>query len=183
MILIMFLIYKKQLQITLCRSVTLDYDCRNGDIMSFGQRLNRIYATGLGIGELNIIPGTLGSLLAVIIYLLIPGITSNPLFIILIFVIGVLSCNMEEKRTLLKDDPRIVIDEMAGMWLTLILRPDLLLSQVVIGFLLFRFFDILKPGLIDGSQELSGGLGVMVDDLLAGLVSAGLLQLIMVVIY
>lgn len=149
--------------------------------MSLVQRINRLYATGLGIGELKIIPGTLGSLLAVIIYFLIPEIVSNPIFILLIFFSGVLSCNLDEKRTSLKDDSRIVIDEMAGMWMTFFLRPNLLVSQVIIGFVLFRFFDILKPGLIDSSQDLAGGLGVMVDDLLAGLVSAGLLQIIIVV--
>jgi len=152
-------------------------------MMNLTQRLNRLYATGLGVGEPNIIPGTLGSLLAVIIYFLIPGVVTNPLFILLIFFSGILSCNAEEKRTSLKDDSRIVIDEIAGMWLTLVLRPGLNFSQVIIGFLLFRFFDIVKPGLIDSSQELAGGVGVMVDDFLAGLVSAGLLQIIMVVIY
>jgi len=158
-------------------------DLRDGDIMSIAQRLNRVYATGLGVGELNLIPGTLGSLLAVLIYFLIPELVTNPLFILLIFVSGILSCNAEEKRTSLKDDSSIVIDEIAGMWLTLILRPGLMLSQVIIGFLLFRFFDIVKPGLIDSSQDLAGGVGVMLDDLLAGLVSAGLLQIIIVVIY
>ncbi len=145
--------------------------------MKYLVKINRFFATGFGVGELNIIPGTMGSLLALILYVLFPAVVTNPGFIFLMIILGVVSANLEEQRTGIKDEPRIIIDEIAGMWLALILKPGLSMGQVLIAFALFRFFDIKKPGLINSSQKLAGGLGVMVDDILSGLVVAFLLRI------
>ena len=67
-----------------------------------------------------------------------------------------------------KDSPRIVIDEIAGFWITVSITDNSGLS-VFIGFLLFRFFDIVKPFPARMSERLPGGWGIMVDDLIAGI--------------
>jgi phosphatidylglycerophosphatase A len=76
-----------------------------------------------------------------------------------------------------KDSYRVVIDEVAGMWITLFLIPPTL-SLLILGFILFRFFDILKPLYIRRMEAFKGGWGVMADDVLAGIYANVLLQLI-----
>ena len=76
-----------------------------------------------------------------------------------------------------KDSPRIVIDEVAGMCLSLLFVP-VRWQYLAIGLLLFRFFDIAKPLYIRKMENLKGGWGVMMDDMLAGLYSNLVLQII-----
>lgn len=74
-----------------------------------------------------------------------------------------------------KDSSRVVIDEVAGMWLTLLFIP-LTGPRLLVGLVLFRFFDIVKPFYIRKMELLPGGLGVMLDDVLAGIYANLLLQ-------
>ena len=76
-----------------------------------------------------------------------------------------------------EDSYRVVIDEIAGMWLTLLFVP-LKWPYVVIGLVLFRFFDIAKPLYIRKMEDLGGGWGVMMDDMLAGVYANLLLQIV-----
>ncbi|MDX1296466.1 MAG: phosphatidylglycerophosphatase A, partial [Sulfurimonadaceae bacterium] len=99
---------------------------------------------------------------------------------------GVKMIDAYERTTQTHDDKRIVIDELAGMWLALCIAPGVLTPfgematfengmaiQIVLSFIFFRIFDIKKPSLIGRiDREAKGGLGVMGDDLLAG-VAAG----------
>ena len=127
-------------------------------------------ARGLGSGQLKPAPGTWGSAAAMLIgtawYLLGGGI---PLwFIVLAAVAGVYICQQGE-QILGKEDPgEIVWDEFVGMWISMWAVP---LWAIPIAFALFRFFDISKIGPIYTIQELHGGLGVMADDILAGIFS------------
>lgn len=67
-----------------------------------------------------------------------------------------------------KDSSRVVIDEVAGMWVSMLLLP-VTGPRLLVGLVLFRFFDIIKPLFIRDMEKLPGGLGVMMDDVLAGL--------------
>lgn len=92
----------------------------------------------------------------------------NLSLIIALSVFAVITCELAE-RFLHKTDPgEIVIDEVVGQWVTLLLCPHNLLFTFI-GFVLFRFFDVLKPFPIGISQKLHGGLGIVIDDILAGI--------------
>ena len=130
-------------------------------------------------------PGTVGSLVALIIG--IPALAylgSQLMFTLtlLITAIAVKEINKYEKQNDIHDDKRIVIDELAGMWLALSIAPGVMLDlndifsydngfliQSVMAFIFFRFFDIKKPSIIGKiDRRVSGGLGVMADDVVAG---------------
>ncbi len=74
-----------------------------------------------------------------------------------------------------KDSYRVVIDEVAGMWVSMLLIP-ITGPRLLVGLLLFRFFDIVKPLFIRNMEQLPGGVGVMMDDVLAGFYTNLLLQ-------
>ena len=113
-------------------------------------------------------PATFASLVWLLAYLFIPGggRLSSPIALVIVVPIAIyISRGMERVHG--EDSSRIVIDEFAGMQVTfLMLDPSILVGAV--GFCLFRFFDILKPFPINRSQRLGVGVGVVVDDLIAG---------------
>ncbi|MCJ8299326.1 MAG: phosphatidylglycerophosphatase A [Pseudomonadales bacterium] len=137
-------------------------------------------AFGFGSGLAKKAPGTFGTLAAVPIFLLL---SLLPLWAYLIVVVaactyGVHLCGKTADDMKVHDDPSIVWDEFAGFWITMIAIP-VSFTTVVIGFALFRFFDILKPWPIDWiDRNVSGGLGIMLDDIVAGLMALGCLHLI-----
>ncbi len=139
----------------------------------------RFIATGAGSGYVPKAPGTAGSILALIIYFLFPGLP-GPGMILLIFcalAAGVWSAGVVEKKEG-KDAQIIVIDEMAGLWITLAFLPGgSAWPWPLAGFILFRIFDILKPFPIEQSQRLPGGWGVMIDDCIAALMAGIILRL------
>jgi phosphatidylglycerophosphatase A len=145
-------------------------------------------ATGLGAGFVPIAPGTVGALEGAAIYLAIQALHlgQSPSLIVLVivnvllFVAGVWASNRTCAITGLKDPRLIVIDEVSGQLIALTplaLLPAISIRAVVIGFLLFRLFDIYKPYPIRKLERLHGGLGVMADDALAGVYAAVLLWL------
>ena len=143
-------------------------------------RLIMAIATGLGTGYLPIAPGTWGSLVALPLHFLLIRLSPQNYFISLgiIFVIAIFTAGSAEKIIDRQDPGIVVIDEIIGMLITLIGAPTNVLVWLV-GFLAFRFFDILKPfpiRLID--QRIHGGIGIVMDDVLAGLYSLVLLQVI-----
>ncbi len=134
------------------------------------KKLNRIVATGLYSGLIPGAPGTYGSLLAGLFILIFPDILTSIYPAIIISIIGLISSAGEEKVTGIKDDPRIVIDEIAGM-LIAVMGMEINIVIIIAAFLVFRFFDIFKPFPVNKMQNLPGGLGIMADDILAGLIT------------
>jgi len=135
-------------------------------------------ATGLGAGYLPKAPGTWGSLLALPLHFFLRQLAPQhyALSLAAIFFIGVIAAGQAEKILDRKDPGVVVIDEVIGMLITLIAAPDNPLIWLL-GFLLFRFFDIVKPypiRLID--QRINGGMGIVLDDVLAGIYSLIALQ-------
>jgi phosphatidylglycerophosphatase A len=150
-------------------------------------RVAQALATGLGAGLVPVAPGTFGALEGVAIYLAIQamdlGRSSSLLVLVILNAVllgvGVWASSRSCEITGVEDAHSIVIDEVSGQLITL--TPLSLLSSsipgVVVGFLLFRFFDIFKPYPIRKLERLHGGLGVMADDALAGVYAAGVLWL------
>ncbi len=145
--------------------------------------LAKIIVTGFGIGYSRWAPGTCGSLLALVSAWLVP----LPAWWILpaaalgAFVLGVPLSFWAEKKWG-TDPPRLVWDEMAGQWLALSLLPKTA-GVYLLSFLLFRFFDIVKPLGVFRVQELPGGWGVMLDDLVCGIYSNIGLQLFLLAFF
>jgi phosphatidylglycerophosphatase A len=90
---------------------------------------------------------------------------------LLVTIIGVFAADAYGQTTGRKDAPEVIIDEVAGQWIALIILP-LDLWWFAAAFVLFRFFDITKIGPVGMAEQLSGGVGVMADDIVAGLLAA-----------
>ncbi len=137
-------------------------------------------ATGFGVGYSPVAPGTLGTLIAIPVYYFLSNI-SSPIYEITLtgfFFLSVWISENAEKAFGKKDDRRIVIDEMMGFLITMLWVPKTI-RFVIIGFFLFRFFDILKPFPIRRLERgLKGGFGVVLDDVMAGVFSNIILQII-----
>ncbi|MFP6293779.1 phosphatidylglycerophosphatase A [Helicobacter pylori] len=126
-------------------------------------------------------PGTIGSLVALLLGLPILIFSANTLFLGAIFIglIAITQIDKEEEETKRHDSSYIVIDELVGMWLAMAIS-GLSLVGVVLSFIFFRIYDITKPSLIGKiDKEVKGGLGVVADDALAG-VLAGLSALLII---
>ncbi|UOS03727.1 phosphatidylglycerophosphatase A [Helicobacter pylori] len=120
-------------------------------------------------------PGTIGSLVALLLGLPVLIFSANTLFLaaILIGLIAIAQIDKEEEESKIHDSSYIVIDELVGMWLAMAIS-GLSLADVILSFIFFRIYDITKPSLIGKiDKEVKGGLGVVADDALAG-VLAGL---------
>lgn len=155
-----------------------------------------------GVGYIKIAPGTWGSIVGVGLYLLIRlaefgiwqiGLTrgwrveqldawrivAHLFIIILTSAIGIWAADRAAKILNKKDPQQVVIDEIAGQFIALMFVPlNVSWWLILVGFVLFRFFDILKPYPINSMQELPGGFGVVVDDLVAGIYAAVVMSLI-----
>ncbi len=126
-------------------------------------------------------PGTVGSLVALLLGLPILIFSANTLFLaaVLIGLIAIAQIDKEEEESKIHDSSYIVIDELVGMWLAMAIS-GLSLVGVVLSFIFFRIYDITKPSLIGKiDKEIKGGLGVVADDALAG-VLAGLSVLLVI---
>ncbi|NQT26028.1 phosphatidylglycerophosphatase A [candidate division KSB1 bacterium] len=142
--------------------------------------LIRMFGSALYSGKSPIAPGTAGSLVGLVCYLLIPGFSGWIMLaaIVIIFFIGVWAAT-EIEKTEGHDAGFITIDEVVGMWISLLFLPDAGLWKIAIpAFFLFRIFDIIKPFPADRSQNLKGGWGVMVDDVFAGIYANLVLQIV-----
>ncbi|GAA8584436.1 phosphatidylglycerophosphatase A [Helicobacter pylori] len=126
-------------------------------------------------------PGTVGSLVALLLGLPILIFSANTLFLaaVLIGLIAIAQIDKEEEESKIHDSSYIVIDELVGMWLAMAIS-GLSLAGVILSFIFFRIYDITKPSLIGKiDKEVKGGLGVVADDALAG-VLAGLSALLVI---
>lgn len=142
---------------------------------------HKIISTSLGIGYIGKGAGTYASIFTCLLwYFLMPGIY-EPKFVavlltLLITMQGVRSANQVEVLWG-KDHQRVVIDEVAGMCITLLFVP-IELKYIVAGLVLFRFFDIVKPLGVRRLEKWPGGWGVMADDVLAGIYANIVMQII-----
>jgi len=143
--------------------------------------VDHFLAFGFGSGLSPIAPGTVGTLAAIPVYLLMVSFLPPWLYIFLTIVftfIGIGICNRVSKDLQTHDFSGIVWDEIVGYLITMMFLP-LSWELILLGFVLFRFFDILKPWPINWlDKHISGGLGIMLDDVLAGLFSWVILVLI-----
>lgn len=132
---------------------------------------------GCGSGLLHPAPGTWGSIAAFIIGVIWYFFGGIPLwFIVVTGLLGIYICDSGEKQLGIHDAPEIVFDEWVGMWITMWNVPLVLMP---VALLLFRFFDISKLGPINKIQNLPGGLGIMMDDILAGIFGRIVLAIVM----
>ena len=139
------------------------------------------FATCFGIGWSPIAPGTVASLVALPFgwLLVLLGWQSVLAAALLATGLGIWACGAYARKNRIRDPAECVLDEVAGQWFALIpvavemrggdWRP------FVMGFIFFRLFDILKPWPISAVEKLPGGFGIMMDDVLAGLIAAALL--------
>jgi phosphatidylglycerophosphatase A len=139
----------------------------------------RIFATFFGLGFFPVAPGTLASLAVLLLYkYLFSGLALPYLLVILFFLLalGVPAASAYSSELKKPDPGVIVIDEAAGQFLVFIsVSPEW--RFIIIGFLLFRFFDIVKPFPIRRLESLPAGWGIMADDVAAALMAKGLLHL------
>jgi len=140
--------------------------------------MRNFFLYGLNSGLLPKAPGTWGSVVGGIFgYIILMFLPQSTLFLLSIFItiIAVKQIDIYEKETGIHDDKRIVIDEIAGMWIAMSLAGGSLVATIL-SFIYFRIFDIKKPSIIGKIDEkVDGGWGVMGDDLVAGVV-AGILS-------
>lgn len=137
-------------------------------------------ATLFGIGKLSKAPGTLATLATIPIWYVLAQ--AGPIIymaiVFILFPVGVWASQVYENQSDSHDSKEIVIDEVVGFLITMTWMP-FTWQSVLFGFLLFRFFDIVKPPPIRQlDKKIPGGFGVMVDDVAAGIISSILMQLI-----
>ncbi|NQV51188.1 MAG: phosphatidylglycerophosphatase A [Candidatus Marinimicrobia bacterium] len=143
-------------------------------------QLLRVFTSVGFVGRIPGAPGTYGSLVTLALaYLWSSKVTDNILvtlgLIIVLTVLGVLASTRVAKSLGLEDPGEIVIDELVGQWIAVLAIPNHW-TYWVAAFILFRIFDIWKPWIIDKSQQLPGGWGIMIDDVLAGILALLLVQ-------
>jgi len=140
--------------------------------------VSKIIATLFFIGYLPYAPGTFGTLAAMLfIWILKPSFLCQFVIVSVTLIIGSITSGIAEKAFGEKDSRHIVIDEFAGYLCSVIFLP-LTPAYMVAAFFLFRFFDILKPPPIRTLERIGGGVGVMCDDVAAGIVANVLLQVL-----
>lgn len=136
------------------------------------------FGFGFGSGLIPLMPGTMGSIAAIPVIVAMSYLALPYYLILTVFsaVIGILICQKVSHDLGVHDHGSIVWDEIAGMMIVFIAIP-ISWHSLLIGFLLFRFFDILKPWPISFlDKHVHGGFGIMIDDLVAGLFSLILLH-------
>ncbi len=141
-------------------------------------------AFGFGSGLAKYAPGTFGTLVAIPLYLAISALPAwlYAVTVVAAFALGVWICDTVSRDLEVHDHGGIVFDEFVGFWITMFLVPPSVLA-VLAGFALFRLFDIWKPGPIRWcDRNVQGGFGIMVDDVVAGVVACAALHLLLRVV-
>jgi phosphatidylglycerophosphatase A len=140
------------------------------------QRLAHVLAVWFGCGHVPIAPGTAGTVGAIPLYLLLRP--HGPLAVfaaaVIVTVVGIWASGIVERRLGTKDPQIVCIDEVAGVLLTWVAAPPTW-KGLLVGFVLFRLFDQWKPWPARQAERLGGGLGVMLDDVVAGAWGAAVL--------
>ena len=143
-------------------------------------RLAVFVATVAYCGYFPVAPGTIGSAAGLVVYALVRW-TGSPVVelaaIVALFAAGVISATAAERHFGGTDPGPVVIDEVVGMLVTLALVPAGVAAAVA-GFVVFRVFDVIKPFPANRLEELHGGLGIMADDVMAGIYANAALRLL-----
>lgn len=137
-------------------------------------------ALGFGSGLSPKAPGTMGTLAAIPLFLLCAQLPFYAFIAVtlLISIVGIWICDKASKDAGVHDHGAIVWDEIAGFFITMIAIP-VSWQSIVVGFILFRIFDILKPWPISiADKQVTGGFGIMLDDIIAGILACALMHLI-----
>ena len=137
-----------------------------------------LIAVGFGSGLAPKAPGTAGTLIAIPLYMLIQPmpLISYLMITTCLFIAGIWICTYTAEKLGVHDHPSIVIDEIVGYLITMIAAPEGWLVMVI-GFVLFRLFDALKPWPISWfDRNINGGLGIMLDDVVAGIAALVIIQ-------
>ena len=150
---------------------------RNKDFKKYVQLTNPIHllAVGLGAGMSPIMPGTMGSAMAIPLWLLFNGLQPYLYWVLIVvaFIFGCFLCQKTSDDTHTHDSGHIVWDEFVGMWITLFFIPQISVLWVAIAFVAFRVFDMAKPWPIRWfDKRVPGGFGIMVDDVIAAIFSS-----------
>jgi phosphatidylglycerophosphatase A len=137
----------------------------------------KLVATGLGSGYSPVAPGTAGSLVGLLLFLPLAsrGWEIQLAAVVALTILGVLAGSHLAASLGLKDPGLVVVDEVAGQWITFLALPMTPVVAVA-GFLLFRAMDILKPWPARALERLPGGVGIMADDVAAGIYANLLLR-------
>lgn len=144
--------------------------------MKIANQIVKIISTFFYVGYLPFIPGTFASLSGVFLFYLIKGrICAHIIFIIVLMTLGFLLTGKAEEIFKRKDANCIVIDEVTGMLLSFLFIPCEI-RLVIVAFVIFRLLDTLKPYPAGLLQSLKGGLGIMGDDIVAGIYTNIILQ-------
>ncbi len=141
------------------------------------QRISEQISTVFGIGYTVYAPGTMGSLFGLLLYMFIKDIPIiwYVIFIVVLFIIGVLVSDVIEDIYGIKDPSFVVIDEVVGMLIAMIAVPYSPMIAIL-GFLLFRIIDIAKIPPLNWLEKFQGGFGIMIDDAVGGLMVNIILQ-------
>tara|TARA_B100000929_G_scaffold83222_1_gene64987 strand:+ start:4119 stop:4574 length:456 start_codon:yes stop_codon:yes gene_type:complete len=148
-------------------------------------KISEWIATCFKVGYLPLAPGTWGSVFAILLWWVLLKDLNTYIFgvvIIIFLLIGIVVSNIIIDQSGDHDPSHIIIDELVGQWLALFLLPEGFFN-IAISFILFRFFDIIKPWPIRLIEKLPKGLGVMSDDLTAGLITLVLIQVINIYLF
>lgn len=136
--------------------------------------MQKLFLTFFYLGLAPKAPGTFGTFGGAFVgYFILQYFSIDTLFLltVLITLIAIQQINLYEQKTQTHDDKSIVIDEVAGIWLAFVLSGATI-AQMILSVIFFRIFDIWKPSLIGKiDKNTKGGVGVMGDDLLAGIVA------------
>jgi phosphatidylglycerophosphatase A len=135
------------------------------------------FAFGFGAGLSPVAPGTFGTAIAIPIVLLLQsfGLVAHAIFAVAAIVFGIYVCGESARRLGVHDHPGIVWDEIAGYTVTMLAAPHDW-YWLLCGFMLFRILDIVKPWPIrEADHSLRGGLGIMLDDIIAGVFAAAIM--------
>lgn len=132
-------------------------------------KLATFFATLFYIGYFPYFPGTIGSVFSFVIlwFFLQPSFVSISVFV-LISILSIFVCGIAEREFGKKDDGRIVLDEFVGSFFSVLFLPKVIFYYFA-AFVLFRIFDITKPLGIKKLQDIKGGLGIVIDDVAAGI--------------
>ncbi len=143
------------------------------------ERVAEVAATFFYVGLVPYAPGTAGTVAAAVLYVVVLS-RLGPLhyaaFLLVVAAVGVWSAGVMERAVGTRDPRCVVIDEVCGFGVTMALVPEPAWWTVVLGFVLFRVFDVLKPQPARALERLPGGAGVVADDVMAGLYANLVLQ-------
>ena len=149
------------------------------------KKISILLSTLFGIGYFPYAPGTIGTLFTFVLYLILPldfeKINFTEAFIIIIFFGFSIPIISKAEETLGHDDKKIILDEFFGYMVSILFFEKKLII-LILSFVFFRIFDIFKPEPVDSLQKLPRGLGVMMDDIFAGIYTNVVVRLLVLLL-